>query len=189
MPRAERMSFPKELMVLDIGCGMPTMPDERRTVRAENIIGIDIREDSDAEIIADIRDGIPLENDKFDIVLIYQVLEHFTSVEVSNLLDDCIRVLKTGGEMWIQTPNLKWCAEAILEGKELFEHKVDGLSVMNSIYGEQIRQGNAHKWGYTVETLCGVLIDHGLEIILAEEYGGEANLDHKPDIFVKGRKI
>jgi len=177
-------------MVLDIGCGMANGTEMRRTVVRENIIGIDVRRDSEAEVIADITKGLPFDNEKFDIVFASHILEHFGKYEIDGLIDEWLRVLKKGGELWIYVPNLKWCAEAILKGKDILRvAAVDRITVMHQIYGGENYLYDFHKWGFTLETLSQTLLNHGLEIVKSTEWGGEADLEHKPEVCVVGRKV
>lgn len=188
MPKI-RIAFPEDVLVLDIGCGTEVGKELRRTEHTQNIIGLDIRDTLAADVIADMTRGLPFRNESFDIVFASHILEHFPKNEIGVQVNEWIRVLKRSGELWVFVPNLKWIAEAILRGKDITKGaSVDKITVMHQIYGANEHPYDLHKWGFTLETLTQFMISHNLEIIQAKESGGEADLEHKPEILVKGRK-
>lgn len=51
-------------------------------------------------------DNIPIENKKIDVIVSCETVEHISSEQFSIFLDECLRVLKKNGIVFITTPNL-----------------------------------------------------------------------------------
>jgi predicted SAM-dependent methyltransferase len=81
-------------VVVNVGCGT----DNRG-------VGIDINYNN-ADIVADLNDGIPVENDAVDHIIIEHVLEHVENP--SQLLREMYRVLHPEGTATIEVPNAGW---------------------------------------------------------------------------------
>ena len=112
----------KDKKVLDFGCG-----NGAQTIQFSNtgasIMAVDINKnnlDIFREYISDNKisnidilkyDGniIPFENESFDIVVSYEVLEHVADEQKS--LQEIHRVLKIGGDIVISVPNKWWIFE------------------------------------------------------------------------------
>lgn len=84
-----------EKLVLDIGCA-----DGKYRKYFPNRVGLDIEEGKGVDIIGDAHD-LPFENDKFDMVLCTEVLEHLHSPHVA--IAEMYRVLKKGGTLILTT--------------------------------------------------------------------------------------
>ena len=81
---------------IDLGCG-----DQKK----EGYIGIDISKESNADIIHNIKTGLPFENESIDEIRAYSVLEHFTTTEFINIMWEIWRVLKIEGICDILIPH------------------------------------------------------------------------------------
>lgn len=89
---------------LDIGSG----PIPKNPFKAKYVFGADLRENKEANVVhADLAFGrLPFENDSFDYVTAFDVLEHIQRIAVSDgetrfpfiqLMNEIFRVLKPGG--------------------------------------------------------------------------------------------
>jgi ubiquinone/menaquinone biosynthesis C-methylase UbiE len=102
--------------ILEIGCGagyginlVATKADKIKTVD----IDIDslnyAKNNSNATNIEyihkNVLKGLDFEDNSFDIIISFQVIEHFTRKEVSTYLNEMKRVLKPYGRIYITTPN------------------------------------------------------------------------------------
>ena len=104
------------LNVLEIGCGAGYGLEIIHSY-AEMITTVDIDESSLTYaqnkydqpninfIHADILEGIKFEDNSFDYVISFQVIEHFTHKNVKKYLSEIQRVLKPGGKAFFTTPN------------------------------------------------------------------------------------
>jgi SAM-dependent methyltransferase len=95
---------------LDLGCG----PTPKNPFNADELFGIDVREDLDANIKrADlVIEPIPFENDYFEYVTAHDFLEHIPRIIYAphrrnafvELMNEIYRVLKVGGQFLSFTP-------------------------------------------------------------------------------------
>lgn len=146
----------KQGNVLDVGCAYGLMlqnfPDSFKK------FGIDISEHAVAEAkkrlphatlkVTDAEDKLPLAENSFDIVMCNDVIEHLENPRAA--LENIKRVLKPGGILYMNTPNLNWLRKklfAYADKKEhhisLFQHKT--LSELLTKIGFNI----IDRWTYT----------------------------------------
>ena len=84
-------------MKLNIGCGK---------VKFERWINIDIN--SNADLVLDLRKGLPFTEDSVDFIYSEHFLEHLTFEESSKVIKEIYRCLKKGGVTRIATPDLDY---------------------------------------------------------------------------------
>ena len=76
-----------------------------------------VRFDGDPETKPDVRCDIralPAPDDSFDIAHMRHVLEHFAPFETLDVVDEAVRILKPGGRLIVEVPNVAWAARQIL---------------------------------------------------------------------------
>ena len=95
-----------ELDVLDIGSGLKKGPGVWlwHNQAKEKITRLDIVDGPEIDIVADAT-NLPMEDKKYDAVVLQSVIEHVEDVEA--LLNECVRVLKVGGHIYIEMPFLQ----------------------------------------------------------------------------------
>lgn len=146
------------MIKLNLGCG-------RR--KKTGYINVDVtqRGDIQPDIEADVRD-LPFHENYADEVLAVHVIEHFYLWEVDQVLNEWIRVLKPGGKLIIECPDIvKACyhmIKAISEGTE--PHK---QFTMWPIYGDPDHKDPlmCHRWGWTPQSLGSRLKSLGMKEI------------------------
>lgn len=79
---------------LNLGCGLRKL---------DGVIGIDIK-DYGQEIIWDVREGIPMEDNSVEEIFIYHFMEHLTCLEVYNLFIELHRICVKGTIINIHVP-------------------------------------------------------------------------------------
>ncbi len=122
-PRAPMLSkiirehFPRDrtVSILDLGCGHGAFIHFMRQAGYANVSGVD----RSAEQVAAAKqlgiDGVQqgdlmgtlrsLPDESEDVVISFDVIEHFTKEELLPFVDEVLRVLRTGGKWIIHTPN------------------------------------------------------------------------------------
>ena len=134
--------------VLEIGCGRGTIVHRLRT-QGVDVVGVETSrvriEESRALYAAlpiELISGttLPFQNEQFDLVLSFDVLEHIPDTE-RHLLEVC-RVLKPGGWYLLQTPN-KWTNSIFetLRWRSVSKWRVDHCSLHS--YGQLRRRLSA----------------------------------------------
>lgn len=145
---------------LNLGCGDKIL---------DGYVNVDIVESrlgNKADVVCDIRKLTIFEDNSVDEVLSVHVIEHFWRWEVPDILKEWTRVLKSGGRMVIECPNILTACEEILKdpikgtsNNPKFAHR--GMWIL---YGDPRWQDPLmmHKWGYSPVTLAAVMHDAGL---------------------------
>lgn len=83
----------------------------------------------------------------FDEICARDILEHITWRKTDEVLAEWYRVLKPGGKIYIQSPNLVGWALAIVHNKCSFHH------AMEHIFAHQDNPGNFHYTGFSKDYL------------------------------------
>jgi SAM-dependent methyltransferase len=135
----------EEMPKLNLGCGYAYRP---------GYINIDKHERSVADVFADVGD-LPFESNSVGTIEAIQILEHFDLVHCKYVLSEWFRVLKPGGTLSIETPDLKTSLKRLTSSK-----KADRAAAVQWLYGID-SPGLQHKGGFTHELLEEILVDIG----------------------------
>lgn len=91
---------------LNIGCGRQYH---------EDWTNLDLKSTDPSVICHDITKGVPFESNQFDSVYHSHILEHLTPEQGRELIEECFRVLRSGGILRIVVPDLERIARLYLE--------------------------------------------------------------------------
>lgn len=121
------------------------------------------------DILADAR-SIPLDAGCADEILCVHGFEHFYRWEVDALAVEWLRLLKPGGMLILELPDLMKCCENIVNGYTLAGKHPD-QSGMWGLYGDPRLEDPlmCHRWGWTPKTLRAFLVEHGFVDIADQE--------------------
>ncbi len=151
---------------LNLGCGDKILPGYI------NIDTASSRKDKKPDIIADIRDLKNIKTEIADEILSVHVIEHFYYWEVLPLLQGWKRLLKTGGKLIIECPNLLYACQMIVNNPErASQPDQNGQMSMWPLYGDPSWKDPlmCHKWAYTPESLAAVLTKAGFTDVKQEK--------------------
>ena len=98
---------------LDLGCGAGDLIVALQSLGFKNLTGVDVGPEQVAiarsrgafVLQADIVEYLRASDQIFDLILAFDIVEHFTKDEVLDLLDLIWQRLKPGGHLIVQTPN------------------------------------------------------------------------------------
>jgi predicted SAM-dependent methyltransferase len=132
---------------LHLGCGQVYKP---------GYVNIDLHDSSAADIRDDIM-TLPFDSESVDEIVAFHVVEHFDHINCKYLLSEAWRVLKSGGKMVIETPDLEKTYSRLLRLRG--EAKVPALQWIFGIDSP----GMQHKTGFTLDILKTLLEEAGFE--------------------------
>jgi predicted SAM-dependent methyltransferase len=113
------------------------------------------------DIVADAR-KIPLGGGCADELMCIHGLEHMYPYEADEALIEWKRLLKSGGRLILEMPDLIKCCQNILSGY-VMPGKHPHQMGMWGLYGETAkgREWMGHRWGYSPKSLRDLLKAHG----------------------------
>jgi hypothetical protein len=156
----QKQAITPESIRLNLGSGNHPLP---------GYVNVDIaaaRAGISPELMGDIRQLPQLASDLADEIMAIHVVEHFYRWEVSNILLEWKRILRPGGRLVLECPNLLSACEALLaDGGEIAEADARARSSMWVFYGDPAWQDPlmCHRWGYTPRSLINLLESCGFE--------------------------
>lgn len=128
----------------------------------------------------DLRHLTQFEDNTVDMIRCHHALEHVPWCDVSPALREWHRVLKAGGTVEIKVPDL---AEALR--RYLAAPTEEWERFVSSVYGAQVRAGDAHQGGFSLEQLQRLLMRAGLKPFYAScDYVSEQH----PLVLIRAQK-
>ncbi len=152
-------------MKLNLGCGDKILP---------GYVNVDVapsRAGRKPDVICDLHRLTPFPDASVDEVLAVHVVEHFWRWEVVDVLREWTRVLRAGGTMTLECPNLISACEDFLDDPERFAGPgPEGQRTMWVFYGDPAWRDPlmVHRWGYTPQSLAAVMQEAGLADVRQE---------------------
>ncbi len=153
------------LVKLNLGCGDKILP---------GYINVDVvssRAGKEPDVICDLRDLKAFESNSADEILSVHVVEHFWRWEVLDILKEWVRVLKPGGKMIVECPNLLSACEEVLKNPDIATGPgPEGQRSMWVLYGDPSWKDPLmiHRWAYTPRSLAQLLHEAGLNDLMQE---------------------
>ncbi|MGZ4846327.1 MAG: class I SAM-dependent methyltransferase [Halobacteriota archaeon] len=94
-PKARKLALKSKRVRLNLGSG-----------RAHLTGWINVDIESNADLVHDIRRGLPFESNSADFIYNEHFIEHLSFDEATKMLRECFRCLKVGGVLRVATPDL-----------------------------------------------------------------------------------
>lgn len=123
----------------------------------EGYINIDFRKECNPDVVCDVRE-LPYEDNSVEKIIAYDLLEHFGRLETETILLEWYRVLKSGGQMIIKTPNV----DTIIDAYKT--HQIPFDEFIRKMYGGQDFDGNYHYTGFCPENIKQLLERVGFKV-------------------------
>lgn len=137
----------------------------------------------DPDIFADAGD-IPLEDDCADEIIALHVIEHFYRWDVDRILREWTRLLKPGGRLILELPNIyEVCRNYVRMAKDgRYGTKDMAQWAEWPLYGDPTHEDPfmCHRWGYDPHTIHALLEPHGftsITIMDPQTHGKRAHRD------------
>ena len=133
------------------------------------------------DVISDIR-NLDFDDDYADEAMAIHVVEHFYIWEVDDVLKEWVRVLKTGGKLIIEVPDLEKVVLYISEGS------THPSFTLWPLYGDPSEKDPlmVHKWCYTASSLGKMMKHVGLKNV--EREPAQFHLKEERDLRMVGYK-
>jgi ubiquinone/menaquinone biosynthesis C-methylase UbiE len=170
------------MIKLNLGCGDKILP---------GYINVDVaseRAGKKPDVISDIR-KLTFNDNYADEILSVHVIEHFWRWEVFDILKEWIRVLKPGGRLILECPNLQSACEEFLKSPEVKSGPgQESQKTMWVFYGDPKWQDPlmVHRWGYTPHSLSSLMSEVGL--INVKQEAAQYKLKEPRDMRIVGEK-
>ena len=168
---------------LNLGCGDKIL---------DGYVNVDVvasRAGKSPDVLCDLRDLTPFEDDFADEVLAVHVVEHFWRWEVLAVLKEWVRVLRPGGRMVLECPNLLTACEELLRNPEASAGTgLEAQRTMWVFYGDPRWQDPlmTHRWNYTPQSLAALMSEAGLVNVRQEP--AQFKLREPRDMRIVGEK-
>ena len=170
-------------MKLNLGCGDKILA---------GYVNVDVapsRAGKKPDVICDLHRLESFEDGAAEEILAVHVVEHFWRWEIVDVLREWARVLKPGGSMILECPNLLSACQQFLADPETFSGPgPEGQRTMWVFYGDPRWRDPlmVHRWGYTPRSLARIMDEAGLAEIRQEP--AQFKLREPRDMRIVGRK-
>jgi SAM-dependent methyltransferase len=168
---------------LNLGCGDKILPGYVNVDVAESRAGMK------PDVLCDLHHLTPFADAVADEILSVHVVEHFWRWEVLDVLREWVRVLKPGGRMILECPNLiAACAAFLADPARAAGPGTEGQRTMWVFYGDPGWQDPlmVHRWGYTPQSLAALMQEAGLVNVRQEP--AQFKLREPRDMRIVGEK-
>ena len=153
-------------MKLNLCCG-----DDIR----DGYINIDIRRTKPNVLVIDLEKELlsVFPSNSAEEIIARDCIEHISWRRVEDLLKDIHRVLKCGGRVYIQVPDLEAIAKEVILNPDFKYGELEGWKAISFwVYGAQDYEYNYHKAGFTIPTLRKLLESIGFVVDDIRNDGG-----------------
>ena len=152
-----------------------------------------------AELTIDIRRGLPFDSDCCELIFSEHCFEHFDYPKsISNILRECLRVLKPNAMLLFSVPDTVWPMVDYAKGpgapyfKACQEHAWHPQYCTTRIehINYHFRQHGEHRFAYDYETVEKILLISGFTDVKQREYLPSLDSEHRRvgSLFISARK-
>ena len=166
----------------NLGCGDKILPGYVNVDVVESRLG------KRPDVLCDLIKLTPFEDDSVDEVLSVHVIEHIWRWEVLSFLREWVRVLRPGGKMILECPNLITACEEFLKNPDVFGTGIEGQKTLWVLYGDPSWRDPimVHRWGYTPASLSHMMRD--VRLVNVRQEPAQFKLREPRDMRIVGEK-
>ena len=158
-----KLGMDKEEKKLNVGSGCMLMP---------GYINFDVvkvvRGDKSTDVIDEAKNILKhFDLDSFDEIVCCHILEHLRPVDGKKLIQDCYKLLKKGGVLVIECPDILKCIQMWNKKNVTFGEPPSVHKLMTFLYGwrkDQWRDYGYHQYGYTDDTMAELVTSCGFNL-------------------------
>lgn len=176
------ITIPEEGLRLNLGCGKHTFDDwfcidEKRHPQATR----------EPDLYSDVK-KINLPDECASEIMAIHLFEHLERWECDDVLDEWKRLLRKGGLLALEMPDLMKTCHNILTGRQDGRHP-DQMGLWG-LYGDPRTKDHLmmHRWAWTYKTIKPLLVAHGFTQITEAETKWHPMGRGKRDFRVEARK-
>lgn len=161
------------MLKLNLGCGpLPIHPQHYEIMTGEGWVLVDkyVKDDQiknwDAEVLSEV------DNRSVDAIYSSHLLEHISHTKLQDVLSQWGKKLRSGGELILNVPDLKWICRAVLrgDGSSYYDRFWGEHGIISCLYGSQSHEGEYHKSGFTEESISFLLSSSGFVVDSIRSY-------------------
>jgi len=151
------------MVKLNLGCG-----GQIRSIKEPEWIDIDLYSSDPHVKKADMKKLDFLEDNSVDEIELWHSAEHLGKFEYKEAFKEWYRVLKLGGVLHINVPDILWVAKQLILNNGDLDANL-GCSLRDCIFGDQSGPGQFHLTGFTKASITKDLSAVGFKDINAVE--------------------
>lgn len=161
-----------------------------------------------ADIVHDVREGIPLEDDSVQLIFNEHFLEHIDyPISVKKVIEECHRILKPNGKLIIGVPDAELAIKKYVQRDKKFYEKMLNtwykdrkcldhfntyIDLVNYIFRDQDDDDTytPHLWAYDLEKLISLLKEAGFKKARKWKFDPEVAREKRKwgSVYVEGLK-
>jgi len=140
----------------------------------EGWVNVDIRPEVNPDVVWDLGNTpYPWPDESAEEIIWKDTLEHLPWRVIEDVLKECHRILKKGGRMYIQCPDLEAIARIVILNPDFKFGELSGYRAIGFwVFGRQDPWGGVHKSGFTIPTPKSLLEKTGFAVEDIRNDGG-----------------
>jgi predicted SAM-dependent methyltransferase len=151
-------------LCINIGCGPNALP---------GWINLDHARGDGIDIVWDLRQGLPFPSESCTAIFGEHVIEHIAKEDAARLLQECHRVLQSGGVVRLSTPDGGRYLRAYANNDGFLNHSSFELPIETPMdrVNQVMREYGQHLWVYDAESLLLLLRKAGFSSATEQQFG------------------
>lgn len=160
--------LPEGELCINLGCGFRPMT---------GWINVDRARSPEVQVVWDITHGLPFPDSSCSAIFSEHLIEHAPKEDAARLLNECYRVLKTGGVLRVSTPDAERYLRSYAGDGEFLRHPGfrEPCETPLERINQMMREYGQHLWVYDAESLLLLLRKAGFSSATEQQFGVSAH--------------